>query len=377
MTLSYRPATGWSRPLPADWDDARTWVLVFGASAYMDVAPPWADLARAFPQSVISGCSTAGEIEGTRVEDGTLSVAVVRFEHSDLRQVDADIHAAADPAGVVQKLADKLPTEGLSAVFVLCDGLQVNGSQLMGALADQWPAEVLITGGMAGDGTRFEQTWVVHQGRPATGRISLLGLYGERLKVGCGYDGGWIGFGPERRVTHAEGNVLYTLDDKPALDLYLDYLGELAVDLPKSLLLFPLAVRSPAGSSGTVVRSVLAVDEARRAVIFAGDVPQGHLAQLMRTTEDNLIASAAVAGARAALSVDTRADSLLVSVSCFGRRVVLGERTEEEVEAMVEGAPDGVTHLGFYSYGEFAPALPGGPPALHNQTMTVTVFSEE
>jgi hypothetical protein len=350
---------------------------VFGASDLIDHPVPWAALAQAFPHSVITGCSTAGEISGARIDDGTLCVAVVRFAHTRLRQVNAPIEDASASSTVASSLARQLPLDGLTAVFVLADGLQVNGTQLMSALADHLPANVLVTGGMAGDGSRFQRTWVLHEGVPSVGRVSLLGLYGERLRAGFGCDGGWLGFGPERRVTHAEGHVLYTLDDKPALDLYLDYLGELATDLPGSLLLFPLAIRSIDGRGNTLVRSVLAVDEVKRTVIFAGDVPQGHLARLMRATEDNLIASAGVAGAQAALSVDTTSDSLLVSVSCVGRRLVLGERTEEEVEAMVEVAPPGAVHLGFYSYGEFGPKLAHGQAELHNQTMTVTVFSEE
>lgn len=377
MTLSFQPDAGWSRPLPTEWDHAQTWVLVFAATGFLDRPQPWADLAQAFPQSIITGCSTAGEIEGAHLNDGSMRVAVVRFEHTTLRQVDAAIEGPECSRQVAGILLDQLPLQNLTAVFVLADGLLVNGSQLMAALADQLPAQTQVTGGMAGSTSMLAQPWVLHDGLPACGRVSLLGLYGDRLKVGFGCEGGWLGFGPERLITRAEGNVLYTLDGKPALDLYLDYLGELAGDMPRSLLLFPLAVRASEARASTVVRSVLSVDERLRSVAFAGDVPQGHLAQLMRTTEDNLIASAAVAGAQAALSVDTTTDSLLISVSCAGRRMMLGERTEEEVEAMVEAAPLGAAHLGFYSYGEFSPKVPGGRAELHNQTMTVTVFSEE
>ena len=69
-------------------------------------------------------------------------------------------------------------------------------------------------------------------------------------------------------------------------------------------------------------------------------------------------------------------DALVISVSCVGRRLVLGERTEEEVETVCDGVPPGSGHVGFYSYGEISPSLAGGASQLHNQTMTVTVFSE-
>jgi hypothetical protein len=342
----------------------------------MDSTAVWEELAQAFPHSLVMGCSTAGEIAGTCIRDHTLSLAVVRFEHTTLKLVSAALDSPEASDATARALADQLPGQDLRAVFVLTDGLAVNGSRLIAGLADCLPDPVLITGGMAGDGVRFGRTWVLHGGRPKRGQVTALGLYGERLKVAFGCDGGWLGFGPERRITRSQGNVLFTLDDKPALDLYLDYLGELASDLPGSLLLFPLSIHAPGAPDHSLVRTVLAVDEVARSITFAGDVPEGHLAQLMRTTEDSLIASAAQAGAQATASVEAHSPSLLVSVSCVGRRLVLGERTEEEVEAVMDAAPADAGHVGFYSYGEFSPLLSDGQAGLHNQTMTVTVFSE-
>ena len=71
-----------------------------------------------------------------------------------------------------------------------------------------------------------------------------VGLYGEHVKLGHGSKGGWDTFGPERIVTKSDGNVLYELDDKPALALYKEYLGDRAAGLPGSALLFPLALRA-------------------------------------------------------------------------------------------------------------------------------------
>jgi hypothetical protein len=96
----------------------------------------------------------------------------------------------------------------------------------------------------------------------------------------------------------------------------------------------------------------------------------------MRSNNEHLIGSAGHAVALATTGLDPGSAPLVVSVSCVGRRLVLGERTEEEVETVVDGAPCGASHVGFYSYGEISPALAGGASDLHNQTMTVTVFSE-
>jgi len=378
FTTQYRPESGWSRALPTELDSAQTLVLVFGGRALGDDARPFDELAAALPQSLRVGCSTAGEISDSLVHDASLSVAIARFDHTRLKLAVTPVAGAAESADAGARLAADLATGGddLSAVFVLSDGLCVNGTPLVDALTRGLPAGVSITGGLAGDGSRFEKTWVLAGQRPAAGVIAALGLYGPRLRVGRGCDAGWLDFGPERRITRSEGNVLYELDGKPALDLYKTYLGDLAQGLPGSALLFPLSIRARQSGAKPLVRTILAIDEARKSMTFAGEMPQGHVARLMRTTNDNLIDSASTAVGHAAQDWAGSGDALVVSVSCVGRRLVLGERCDEEVETIVEGAPAGAGHVGFYSYGEISPGLEGGVSQLHNQTMTVTVFGE-
>src|SRR5690606_11004102 len=101
-------------------------------------------------------------------------------------------------------------------------------------------------GGLAGDGTRFESTWIFSDGQLRSGVVAGVGLYGDHVIVGHGSKGGWDKFGPERVVTRSAGNVLHELDGKPALALYKDYLGDKAAGLPATGLLFPLALRAGA-----------------------------------------------------------------------------------------------------------------------------------
>ncbi len=373
-TLRYETPGGWSQPLPAELNGPSTLVLAFGASDFAGRPEPFAELAQALPDALLLGCSTSGEIAGTQVHDASISVAVARFEYTALRRASTEVHGAQDSWAAGARLAQQLVAPGLRAVFVLSDGLHVNGTPLVAGLTQNLPQGVQLSGGLAGDGSRFARTWVLDGAAPAQQRICAVGFYGERLRLGHGHDGGWWDFGPQRRITRSEGNVLFELDGKPALDLYKAYLGERAAGLPGTALLFPLSLRREDGGE-PLVRTILGVDEASRSLTFAGDMPQGGIARLMRTHNDHLIDSAGVAVARATAGLDAGDTPLVVSVSCVGRRLVLGERTDEEVETVVEGAPRGAGHVGFYSYGEIAPALAGGS-ALHNQTMTVTVFGE-
>jgi hypothetical protein len=373
-TLSYRPESRWDGPFPVELDGPRTMVLVFGGSEYLDSPAPIAELAAALPESSIMGCSTAGEINGTEVSDGSLAVAVARFSAGTLLLAKTEISAAEQSFASGAALADRLMRPDLKAVFVLSDGLGVNGSELVRGLGKFLPSAVVVTGGLAGDGPRFKRTWVLDGAVPRTGFITALGIYGPKARVAHGSKGGWEIFGPERLVTRSRGNVLYELDGKPALSLYKEYLGERARDLPASALLFPLSVRENADDPKVRVRTVLAVDESENSMTFAGDIPQGWLAQLMRATFGGLIQGASESATMA--RIDAAGNSLAVAISCVGRRLVLGERIEEETEAGLKSFPAGTRQIGFYSYGELSPVFQAGFCELQNQTMTYTVFSE-
>jgi hypothetical protein len=267
------------------------------------------------------------------------------------------------------RFARAVEHEDLRGCFVLGSGHDVNGSRLTEGLRSVL-ASVPISGGLAGDGTRFRETWVLGRNGLRAGLACIVGFYGKAIRLGHGTKGGWDKFGPERRITRAHANVLLELDGRPALDLYKTYLGELASGLPATALLFPLAIRSSLGSDERLVRTVLAHSDVDRSLTFAGDMPEGALAQLMRANFDRIIGAASEAAA-AALSVDAK---LCLAVSCVGRRMVLRERAEEETEAVCEMLP-GCNVAGFYSYGEISPNGVGDC-SLHNQTMTLTTFDE-
>jgi len=350
-------------------DSESTLVLVFGGTQYLDDASALERLSVAFPKSVVLGCSSAGEIHGDQIRDGSLSVAVMRFERSRLQLASAEVskELPSDMAG--EAIARALEAPDLRAIFILSDGLVVNGTDLLRGIHRVVGNHVTVTGGMAGDGSRFSRTWVFTGGAPRSGMVAAVGLYGDDVRVSHGSRGGWDVFGPERVVTRSVGNVLYELDGEPALALYKSYLGERAAGLPATALLFPLALRR-SDASQTVVRTILSVDEEQNTMTFAGDVPEDAVAQLMRANFERLIDGASEASERAEVPAK---GAVTVAVSCVGRRLVLGERAEEEVEAALSAAPE-TQMVGFYSYGEFSPIGPLQCGVLHNQTMTLTRF---
>ena len=359
-------------------------VLVFGATAVLQDRQVIESIRKFYPAAHILGCSTAGEICGAQVSDDSLVATAIHFEHTHVRtaQVSLDANFGSQAAG--EFLAQLLPhsvgaeaggtEEKLAHVLVLSDGLSVNGSSLVRGLIKHLPKGVAITGGLAGDGARFGETLVFRGDIPDKGAIAAVGLYGSRLKVGFGSLGGWDPFGPERLVTRSEGNVLYELDGRPALGLYKQYLGEHAKGLPATGLLFPLSVRVTPNET-PLVRTILAVDEQQQSVTFAGDVCEGAHARLAKATIDRLV-DGAVGAARASCPASSVAPELAILISCVGRKLVLKQRVEEEVEGVRSILGEQAAMTGFYSYGEIAPFSLGERSELHNQTMTVTTFAE-
>lgn len=382
---TWTQAGGWTFTESGPLSQCAQLVLVFAATAVLQDSRRVASIRQFHPTAHILGCSTAGEICGAQVFDDALVATAIHFEHTQVRiaQVSLDTNPDSQQAG--EFLARALPhsigaqeggaEEKLAHVLVLSDGLSVNGSNLLRGLMKHLPEGIAVTGGLAGDGARFGETLVFKSDVPQKGAIAAVGLYGGRLKVGFGSLGGWDPFGPERLVTRSKGNVLFELDGRPALGLYKQYLGEHAKGLPATGLLFPLSVWSEPGAT-PVVRTILAVDDEQQSMTFAGDIPEGAYARLAKANVDRLV-DGAVGAARASRPAGSVAPELAILISCVGRKLVLKQRVEEELEGVRDVLGKQAVLAGFYSYGEIAPFLSGERSELHNQTMTVTTFAEE
>lgn len=366
---------GWRKIIDSLGDHQPQLILVFGARAALEASQVSTHFSASYPQAHIVGCSTAGEIEGTRVHDGSAVATLVYFEKTHVATAEAVINNSDDSRAAGQSLTQQLNHSNLRHVLVLSDGLNVNGTTLAQALRDNLPPHIAVTGGLAGDGGQFASTRVLVNDALEDKRVVAIGLYGDHLNIGYGSLGGWDSFGPQRLVTKAIGNVLYELDGQSALDLYKQYLGTHAADLPASALLFPLSIQGP-HDDNSLVRTVLSIDEANKSLTFAGDIPQGHHARLMTANNDRLVDGAAGAATTGRKNLgETRAD-LAILISCVGRKLVLKQRVEEEVEAVREVLGEQAVLTGFYSYGEICPSGAFTQCELHNQTMTITTLSE-
>lgn len=365
---------GWKSVYPPGEGFKPQLAFVFGAGKELSDRDVMRSLAGKYPGTTLFGCSTSGEIQQDRVFDSTIVATFVEFASARIRTAVAAIPSSRDSKSVGTELGAKLAGEGLTHVFVLSDGLTVNGSELVAGITDTLPPGVGVTGGLAGDADRFEKTFVLRDGIAERGVVAALGFYGDALRVGYGSMGGWDQFGPERLVTKSDGNIVYELDGTSALELYKRYLGPHAAELPASGLLFPLSINR--GDGVQVVRTIIGVDEAAGSMTFAGDVPENSRARLMKANFDRLVDGAAGAALRTAEIARESRPQLAILISCVGRKLVLKQRTEEEIDGVREVLGRQAVFAGFYSYGEIAPFTPFTRCELHNQTMTITTLSE-
>ena len=376
--LTWSDTTGWA-VAPGERTHADL-VFFFGSRQALACGARYRELRAMYPDAHILGCSTGGQIRNQDVSDDEIAAAAIRFDATPLRVACEPAPAPERSRACGEAIGRALAAPSLVGIFVLSDGLNVNGSELVAGIIGAVGKQVSVTGGLAGDGAEFRETLVGADCPPRKQVVAAVGFYGTAICIGYGSAGGWDEFGPRRQITRSRGNVLFEFDGEPALDLYERYLGEdEARGLPGSGLLFPLRIFDPERPDHDIVRTILAVDHQARSMTFAGDVPEGWTAQLMRGNFDRLAAGAAMAARQAADGVGpgrTGSDQVAILVSCIGRRLLMGQHTADELEAASAEFGPHIPQLGFYSYGEISPHRVSGVCELHNQTMTVTTIAE-
>ncbi|KKN56114.1 hypothetical protein LCGC14_0575470 [marine sediment metagenome] len=367
MTLKSLPSTS---PLPE-----ANWVLVFGSITRFKERNFGSILQKRYPNAQIIGCTTSGEITEDGAHDDSLHITAMLWERSLLKFVVKPVNSMAQSHALGAQIANELTQNDLKGVFVLSDGLNVNGSELVEGLQEVLP-EIPITGGLAGDNAAFTQTLLLNNDKVQDKVVIAVGIYGKDAVVTSGALGGWSPYGPPRKITRSLKNVVFELDNNPALPLYKMYIGYYANTLPASGLNFPFAIMSE-DKKITVIRTLLGVDEKNNSLTFAGNVAEGSTVRFLKSDHDQLVNGASDA-ARQILNKDININdrALAICVSCVGRKLVMQEQVSDEVFAVQRllGVQTGIT--GFYSNGEICSGERDGESMLHNQTMTIAYLSE-
>lgn len=361
---------------PANADSAACQlVLVFGSGELVTRQDLFIHIRSQYPNAEIVSCSTAGEILDDTVFDNTLSVTAIQFEKTRVRTAQVQVNRNSSSLETGRSLMKELDTDGLVSVFVVSDGSCINGGELVRGFNENNPRQIPITGGLAGDAERFQKTQVGLNGVATEGKVVAIGLYSQHLQVAHSSLGGWEEFGRERIITRSENNVLYEIDNRNALDLYKEYLGPYAEELPGAALFFPLSMQVE-NKGYSLVRTILSINEENKSMIFAGNLPEGSKVRLMKANFDRIINASSEAATGVLATGSRKTPELAILVSCVGRKRILQERTAEEIKAARKALGPACTITGFYSYGEIAPFGQNTDCELHNQTMTITTLTE-
>lgn len=361
--------------IPTERDPNAHLVLCFGAKSLIGDHLIIESIRQAYPNAQTVYCTTAGEILGANIFDNTIALTAITFKNTKVKSNSINISRYKNSFNAGIKLASKFDQKGLNYLLLISDGSHVNGTELLKGLNLVFKNKIPITGGLAGDATNFENTLVGINKMPVQDNIVAVGFYGDKLRMSHASMSGWDPFGIERTITKSEGNILYEIDNKNALELYKSYLGKYAKDLPASAVHFPLSIQN-GDQDGSLVRTIIGVDQKQKTMSFAGEVPIGRKVRFMKANFDKLIDSAGTAAQNTLSFIKDMQPEFAILISCIGRKIILRERTIEEIEAVDEVLGKNVKFTGFYSYGEISPLIPGGPCELHNQSMTITCFQE-
>lgn len=352
-------------------------VLIFGSVKRFGEAKLQSTLKARYPTAQIIGCSTSGEITAAGVYDDSLQITAIQWEKTVQRVTHTKMSGMQNSFETAVTLAKQLNSDTLKAVLVYSDGLNVNGSELLEGFKSVL-GETPIMGGMAGDGFNFSKTVQLFNDTITDGLVIAVGLYGKSLIAATGVGLGWKPYGPPRKVTKSDKNVVIELDGKPALPLYNMYIGShSAKGLPGSGLNFPFAIIEDGKRDIEKIRTLLSIDPKTNSLTFAGNVNEGETVRFCQSTHDRLVEGAGEAAHLVSNNANVNQTGLAICVSCVGRKGVMAELVTDEVK-LVQQILGGQTAItGFYSYGEFAPRPDTSDSVLHNQTMTIGYLSED
>jgi hypothetical protein len=324
------------------------------------------------------GCSTAGQIGPSGPGDSSVVVTALGGSGFSVSTAvapgvsDRLREAGAEVAACIQAL-DARPHQVL---MLLSDALGGDQQEVIRGAYGVAGAGIPLVGGCAGDDFKMQGTYQFYGDRVLQDAVVAAGI-GSDSPFGIGVHHGWRKFGEPVLVTRSGGNRVYTLDDRPALDVYLERHGAPEEARTDETAFNTFAITRPLGlsrrSAEEGVRMVAGADFGDRSLSLIAEVPQDGLAWFMEGDEESVLGATDEACTAAIGAIGDRPPLGLLAFDCAARRGVLGdEGISREVERVTRQA-DGAPVAGFYSYGEIART--SGVSGFHNQTIVVLAVS--
>lgn len=378
-TRVYRAKQGWDSPLPANLDSSRTLLVVFAAAELFEAEIDWlAQIRNALPQSQMIGCSTTMPLVNGQLLPGSAVLAVCQLEHARIKLTSQPLESPADSLAAGQAIGRALYQPDLRQIMLFADGRTVNANELMNGINSVAPQAIRLSGGMAShpdfnNGLRL----LILDGTLKSQTVVAAALYGDQLMIQQREDVGLKTYSQYYEVTRHGDRLITEVNGRPALDVYNEFLGELADD-KGYIHMFPIGFYEAPDTPMKVVRSILDLSQGDRALILASEVPAHPYMRFMTGLPSQFIDSAQkVAAGISASVINERFTLPLLSLTttCVGRQAAMGRQAEQEVARAFAALPRGTEQIGFAAYGEIAWSSTGFCE-LHNHTINIMLMGE-
>ena len=333
------------------------------------------------PESLIVGCSSAGEIssEGFSTENSVVILGITSDKVQFWGGVGNHILWNAKQAG--EECANVLEYNShgyITSALLFLDIISGNGDQTLRGAIDRFGKDFPTYGAAAGDDLLFYQTFQYLQHKVYSGSVVGVGISGEYKAAGVAKHG-FLPIGVSRLVTRAEGTTLYELDGKPASSIYEDYFGEEHLSELHEGLLTALAISYPLGvfmkdSNDVVLRNPIFVDQ-KGAMTFTAAIPVGSEIRLMISDVERELQTAELVAKEVLAKLEGRKPKAVLIINSVTRKKMLGMHADEDIQVIQRILGRDVPIAGFYSYAQIGGKL-GDEVPFHNGSLLVWALAE-
>jgi len=325
---------------------------------------------QAFPGIQLIGGTTDGEISSV-LEFQQDSITLMLF-CSDEVEIHAGVgrKVSGDPITATKQAVEQAKAKS-TATPRLClthpESLTTSGVAILNGLKLALGQNVPIFGGLAGDQSRYKNTYQFFQTEVLSDSVPIL-LFSGTILFSHGVASGWHPIGQRSKVTKVDKNIVYEIDGKPALDFYHHYLALLSPSME-----YPLAVFDQNGDN-FYIRAPIAYNQEFGSITFFGDIPDQAIIQISETSYEDILAASKASFMNALDSYPGREPSSVLFFSCVARRQILGTRAKQEYQNTKLCLTDYLPACGFYSYGEIAPIDRISETQFHNETFVTLIL---
>ena len=349
------------------------------AIVFLSIKQDWKAISNILNKREIAvfGATTAGEFIGGDIEEGSIAMMLLNInpEHFRIQFLETGEHTTHENAmqiGIAGKNTFNNPA------FIIASGwLHIDGEKIIEGIIEGFGNEVTVFGGMAGDDLAMQGPLVFTNEKSAVNGLLALIIDEDKIEINGIATCGWKPIGTTKTVTKSEGNIVYTIDDKPALDMVMKYLGlDIDLDSGNDVLTnigayYPLQLERE--NVTPVMRTAMWGNKEDRSLICAGTVPQGSKVRFSLPPDFDAIEQVIDECKEVKKERQQEADALIM-FSCISRHLSFGILMTEEIEQVkqVWDAP----MVGFFSYGEFGKSKTG-KHEFHNNTCCVVALKEK